>query len=262
VTPNQAGGTFTVATSFSGIFGADAGTSVSAPFVITKEETTLSYTGDTVIAHGGTAHLSGVLREDNVTPIAGRTVTFTLGGGGVQTCTGTTDASGKAACTINPVAQSLGPVVVSDSFAGDAFYRPASASTSAIVFAFLVNGSFVIGDQNAQVGTQDMFWGAQWAANNVLSGGTPPNSFKGFAETISTEPPTCGVSWMSGPGNSSNPPTSVPAYMGVLVSPSVNKSGAAVSGSGTRIVVIRTDPGYGPDPGQPGTGTVVAQFCP
>jgi hypothetical protein len=258
----QAAGNFTLTASFSGIFGADAATSNSLPFVITKEETTLSYTGDTVIANGGTAHLSGVLLEDNVTPIAGRAVTFTLGAGGVQTCTGTTDASGKAACTINPAKQSLGPVLVSDSFAGDAFYRPASASTNAIVFAFLVSGSFIIGDQNAQVGTQDMFWGAQWTANNVLSAGAPPNSFKGFAETISMEPPACGVTWMSRPGNSSNPPTSVPAYMGVLVSPSVNQSGAAVSGSGTRIVVIKTDPGYGPDPSQPGTGTVVAQFCP
>jgi hypothetical protein len=28
-----------------------------------------------------------------------------------------------------------------------------------------------------------------------------------------------------------------------------------------RIVVVRTDPGYGPSPGHAGTGTIVATFC-
>src|SRR5262249_16485825 len=155
----------------------------------------LSYTGDTVIANGGTAHLSGVLLEDGVTPIAGRTVTFTLGAGGVQTCSGITDATGKAACTINPVSQALGPIVASDSFAGDAFYRPASASGNVVLFAFLTSGGFVIGDQSAQVGTPETFWGSQWASANQLSGGAAPDSFKGFADSLSTEPPSCGVTW-------------------------------------------------------------------
>jgi|RhiMetdeSRZDD1v2_1073273.scaffolds.fasta_scaffold20197_8 hypothetical protein len=136
LTPNQAAGNYIVTASFSGIFGAYAGTSISAPFVITLEGSTLSYTGDTVIAEGGTAHLSGVLLENSVTPtpIAGRTVTFTLGRGGrPQTCTGVTDAAGNAACTISPVRQPLGPSTASDAFAGDAFYRPSSASENTII---------------------------------------------------------------------------------------------------------------------------------
>src|SRR5215469_4193065 len=169
---NQAAGNYMVTTSFSGIFGTDAGTSTSKPFVITLEETTLSYTGDTVIANGGTAHLSGVLREDNVTPIAGRTVSFTLGTGTTaQTCNGITDATGKSACTISAVAQPLGPGTVADSFAGDAFYRPASANANTTLFAFLSSGAFVLGDLSAGVGTHQTFWGAQWAADNSLSGG-------------------------------------------------------------------------------------------
>jgi len=152
--------------------------------------------------------------------------------------------------------------VISDSFAGDAFYRPASTNASSISFAFLPGGSFVIGDQSAQPDTAVMFWGAQWAVNNRLSGGMAPDSFKGFAESLSSEPPTCGgVAWTSRTGNSSNPPGSVPAYMGVLVSPSVIQSGATISGSAIRIVVVKTDPGYAGHPGQAGTGVVVAQFC-
>jgi hypothetical protein len=255
---NQPAGGYTVTASFGGIFGANAATSASSAFTITKEETTLSYTGDAVIANGGTAQLSGVLLEDNVTPIVGRTVTFTLG---LQTCSGTTDVSGKAACTISPVAQPLGPGVASDAFAGDAFYRPSSASTKTVLFAFPTDGAFVLGDGSSQPGTYQVFWGAQWAADNILSGGSAPRSFKGFAESLSSGTPRCGVAWTSSPGNSSNPPSTVPAYMGVLVSPSVTQSGSTLSGSGIAIVVVKTDAGYDGDPGHTGAGTIVAPFC-
>lgn len=258
VVVNQAPGGYTVTASFAGIFGANAATSASSGFSITKEETTLSYTGDVVIANGGTAQLSGVLREDNTTPIAGRTVTFTLG---AQTCSGTTDANGKAACTISPVAQPLGPGVVSDAFAGDAFYRPASASANTLLFAFPAGGAFVLGDVSAQPGTHHVFWGAQWSSDNTLSGGSAPNSFKGFADSVSSGTPKCGATWTSGPGNSSSPPSTVPAYIGVLVSPSVTQSGSTLSGTGVAIVVVKTDAGYGGDPGHTGAGTIMASFC-
>jgi hypothetical protein len=260
---NQAAGNYTVTAIFTGIFGSDAGTNTSKPFAITLEETALSYTGDTVIADGGTAHLSGVLLEDGVTPIAGRTVTFTLGTDGTaQTCKGVTDATGKASCTISLVAQPLGGAAVGDSFAGDGFYRPASASAKTVMFAFLSSGAFVLGDQSAQSGADETFWGAQWTAANQLSGGAAPADFKGFAESLSSEPPKCGISWTTPTGNSSNPPETVPAYMGVLVSPTVGPSGPVLSGSSAKIVVLKTDPGYASDPSHAGTGVVVAQFCP
>jgi hypothetical protein len=230
----------------------------SKAFTITKEQTTLSYTGDTVIANGGAATLSAVLLEDGTTPIAGRTVTFTLG---TQTCTGVTNATGKATCVINPVNQPLGPGTVSASFAGDAFYLPSSASANTIVFAFLTSGAFVLGDQSAGAGGSQEFWGAQWSNLNSSSGGAAPDAFKGFAATLSSEPPKCGIAWTTRPGNSSVPPATIPTYMGVLVTPSVTMSGATISGSAPKIVVVKTDAGYGPDPSTPGTGTVVATFC-
>ena len=124
---------------------------------VTLEETTLSYTGDTVIANGGTATMSGVLLEDGVKPIAGRTVDFTLGSGGsAQTCNGVTNASGHATCAISPVAQPVGSIAVGDVFAGDTFYKPASAASRAILFAFLTTGAEVVGDQSAQSGRRDV----------------------------------------------------------------------------------------------------------
>jgi hypothetical protein len=123
---------------------------------------------------------------------------------------------------------------------------------------FLSSGSFVIGDLDAAPGNTVTFWGAQWAKVNSLSGGSAPNAFKGFADTA---PQTCGGNWTSSPGNSSNPPDSVPSLMAVIVSSSINKSGHTISGDVPKIVIVQTDPGYGPSPGQSGTGTVVAVLC-
>jgi hypothetical protein len=63
------------------------------------------------------------------------------------------------------------------------------------------------------------------------------------------------------PGSSSNPPGAVPAYMAVIASTSLTQSDAGISGDSPRIVIVRKDPGYAPNPGRSGTGTVVAVLC-
>ena len=239
--------------------------SISLPFTITREETTLNYTGNNVIANGTTAHLSSVLLEDGVVPIQGRTVVLTLGTGiSAQTCTPApvTDATGTAACTIL-VNQPVGPGVVTATFAGDAFYVPSSANANTLLFAFLSQGAFVLGDQTAAVdlGT-DTFWGADWSSLNLVSGGSAPDSFKGFAPIISTNPPACGDTWTSRPGSSSGPPDApLPLYIGVVVSSTISKSGSSISGNVPKIVVVTTNPGYEGNPGHHGTGTVIAVYC-
>jgi Bacterial Ig-like domain (group 3) len=145
LTPGEAAGTYTLVASFGG----DAthfGSSASSNFVVTLEETTLTYTGPGKAANGVPLTLSGVLQEDGVTPIAGRTATFTIGSGGsAQSCSGVTDASGSASCTIATVNQpaSTTTVPVSAVFAGDAFYRPASASAT-LAFLFMTGRAFGI----------------------------------------------------------------------------------------------------------------------
>lgn len=139
----------------------------------------------------------------------------------------------------------------------------ASATTSCntIIFAFAPGGgAFVIGDKNSAIGTPVTFWGAQWWKQNSLSGGRAPASFKGFAESPTA--PTCSVDWSADPGNSTPPPSGpLPAYMAVIVTSSASKSGSQVSGNTVHIVIVKTNPGYAPDPGDPGTGIVVAQVC-
>ncbi|MHB8659897.1 MAG: hypothetical protein ACYC91_18530 [Solirubrobacteraceae bacterium] len=41
----------------------------------------------------------------------------------------------------------------------------------------------------------------------------------------------------------------------------VTKSGRTISGNTTHIVVVKTNPGYAPDPSHYGTGTIVARYC-
>lgn len=119
--------------------------------------------------------------------------------------------------------------------------------------------SFVIGDQNAVVGNTVTFWGSQWEKKNSLSGGSVNASFKGFANGITS--PSCGGTWTAAPGNSSKPPVSLPAYIAVIVSSHITKSGNTISGDIKEIVIVKTNAGYAPDPGHAGTGTVVGVIC-
>lgn len=261
LTPSEAAGSYKMTASFAG----DADhlpASDTVMFTVTLEETTTTYTGPVLIANGSSATLSGRLQEDGVTGIAGRALTLTLGSGaGAQSCVASpTDAGGNASCTIPVVSQPQGPGTATARFAGDAFYRPSSQTVSTLVFAFLASGSFVIGNGNAAVGTSVVYWGAQWAKDNSLSGGSAPSSFKGFADSAGT-PPVCGIGWTSDPGNSSAPPDTVPQFMAVIVSSSIHKSGRVISGDTVHVVIVRTNPGYAPNPGHAGTGAVVAQVC-
>jgi Thrombospondin type 3 repeat len=127
-------------------------------------------------------------------------------------------------------------------------------------FQFPAGGEFVIGDGvNLTNGATVYFWGSQWTQNNPMSGGSAPNAFKGFEDGNAS--PACGSAWISHPGNSSNPPATIPQYMAVTVSSSVVKNGSTITGNVKKIVVVRTDVGYGPSPGHAGTGRVVAIIC-
>jgi hypothetical protein len=245
--------------------------SAASAFTIGKEQTTLTLTGPTVVLAGsGGATLSARLLEDGLAPPspAGQAITFTLGG---QSCTGTADANGDASCALPSVSSaSLGPQTLQASFAGDAYYLGSAASGQVIVFAFPASGgAFMVGDNTAAAAAPSAtvtFWSAQWSMVNSLSGGPGPAAFKGFAGTVSTLPATtppsaCAGTWTSSAGNSPPPPGTVPSYMGVIVTTSASQSGAAVTGRHVKIVVVKTDPGYGLGPGHDGTGTIVATFC-
>jgi hypothetical protein len=135
VTPSEAAATYPLTGSFIGDPGRTLqllGSGGSSNFVVTLEETSLTYTGPTIAHNGQPLALSGVLTTDDPAlgaPIAGRTVVFNLGSGSSQqTCVAVTDSTGNAACSIASVSQAPGPVTVTDTFPGDPYYRTASAT--------------------------------------------------------------------------------------------------------------------------------------
>jgi hypothetical protein len=106
------------------------------------------------------------------------------------------------------------------------------------------------------------FWGANWTRQNRVSHGRARDFF-GFAGRPSTSPPACGGSWTTAGryGEDIRPPRNVPSYLGVVVASSIRTFGGITTGNVVEIVVVRTNPGYTPNPAPPGTGTVVAVFC-
>jgi hypothetical protein len=149
-----------------------------------------------------------------------------------------------------------------------------SVKCQLIVFAFPTsNGAtFVIGDlaptgtMNPLPGDHVTWWSSQWAKLNPMTGGPPPASMKGFAgfeDNAAGVPPACGPgqNWTTDPGNSTPPPATVPAVMGVIVSSHVTQNGSVISGDIKELVVVQNDPGYAPDPGHQGTGRILAIVC-
>ena len=224
----------------------------------------IKYTGPTFLAQGKDATLSAELSLEagNATDLPGRTLTFVLNAGSVsQSCSGTTDSHGKASCSISDVKAAPGPAVVTASFSGDGKYQPVSESKNVAVFAYPSSGTFVISNKEASVNNHVTFWGSQWHRENNLGNSKAVLSFKGYADGTDVAEAECDGTWKSSSGSSSHPPKEIPAYMAVLASSTITKSGSTLSGDIKEIVVVKIDPGYDHDPGHSGTGVVVGSLC-
>lgn len=234
----------------------------SRSFAITREQTTIVDTGDTVVLNGAALRASATLREDDGAPVlAGRVVNFAVGSGATrQTCSAPTDVTGRAACTIASTSQPLGPVSIVASFDQDAYYEAASVTRSIIIYAFPAFGAFVVGDRVATLSNRVTFYDSDWSERNSTIGGESPDSFKGFAATPGPLPQCSGL-FAATPGRSTKPPSTLPAYMGSIVTSSVKKNGSSITGTRVGLVVVRVDnrttrPGGSGD--DMGTGVVVA----
>ncbi len=229
-------------------------------------DTPLVAKGETILSGSGTGFSGPVATFTDADPngVPGDyTATINWGDGTASSGTISADSSGGFSVGGGHTYAALGSHMVQISIA-DIGGSTITATGSILSFAYLSRGSFTLGDQtiaNATSNTTVTWWGSQWSKQNTLSGGAAPSAFKGSAASTSTTPPSCPGTWTAAPGNSSGPPSSVPTYMGVVVTSAITKSGGTISGDTVHIVVIKTDPGYAPDPGHPGTGTIVARVC-
>lgn len=152
----------------------------------------------------------------------------------------------------------IGPHSITAAYSGSSNYIRSSASAvSQLIYGYPTGGgTFVIGNNNATLGGSVTFWGAQWEKLNSMTGGASTASFKGFA--TGPTPPNVGATFTAAPGNSAPSPSAVPAYIGIIVTSQVTKSGSNISGTIVGLVVVMVDPGYAGNPGHAGTGTIVA----
>jgi len=252
LTPLSAAGTYPLTVSFAGDAGYLAGTR-AANFTVTLEESALTLPDSMLVRLGARTELSATLKEDGLAPIAGRVITLALGG---QTCSGTSGPDGVARCELTST-QPLGPVAVTAAFSSDGYYHAAGVAGTAFVYDYPAVGAFAVGDLSRTGSVA--FWGAAWNGVNSLSGGTAPLDFKGFENSVSL--PTCGASWTTDPGNSSNPPPAIPSYMALVVTTRVTQVGSTLSGDVVAVIVVQTNTGYAPNVGHAGTGTVVGSLC-
>ena len=267
ITPNEPAGSYSLGATFAGDTARAPqllSSSATNTFVVTLEETAITYTGPSIAVSGMSFTMTANLTTDGA-PLGGRAVVMTLGSGSTaQSCTGTTNAAGVASCTIATVNQTAGSVPISVSFAGDAYYRPTGASGSETTASPPSGGGgFVIGDVSAgtpTVGRQVNFWGSQtWKTNQFSGVNNAPASMKGYIDNAPSY--TCGAAWTSNPGNSSNPPSTIPVNMLVVVASSITQSGSTESGNIKHLVVVSTAAGYGPAPGHDGYGKIIATIC-
>lgn len=204
---------------------------------------------------GNSACETATVTDQNTNPVAGVRVDFTV--------TGVNPTSGFAYTASGGTAQFCytGTAVGTDT-EGAAVGSVTSNSATINWFNATATGAFVIGDKSAghpTVGTTVNFWGAQWAKNNSLSGGSAPSAMKGFADKPTGA--SCGATWTTNPGNSSAPPGTIPSVIYVIVSSKVTQSGSTISGNIVHIVEVQVNPGYGPDPGHAGTGKIIGSVC-
>jgi hypothetical protein len=211
---------------------------------------------------GSTATVSATLTDACGNPLDDVAVMFDVvsGPNAGATGSGPTDSSGAATFSYTSLALGTDSLQASVTNAVG-FERLSNAAAVTWIVEFAPGGgSFVIGNGNAAPGSSVYFWGSQWAKRNSLSGGPAPRSFKGFSDQPAG--PACGQGWTSDPGNSTPPPDGpLPEFMGVIVTSSAGKTGSEISGDTVEIVLVKTDPGYEPNPGHAATGMVVSVLC-
>src|SRR5262249_33430895 len=149
-----------------------AAAQLSTTVTIQPRATLLRYTGNTLLGTSGAQPVQALLTDSlGTTPIANRTVTFTVGTTQVST---TTSASGVAATTITlPTDQASGPAQLAISFGGDQNYQP---SSRVVPIRIYLSMPFVLWGGNSdglRIGQRVNFWGSQWNRKSSMDNTSP-----------------------------------------------------------------------------------------
>jgi hypothetical protein len=133
-------------------------------------------------------------------------------------------------------------------------------------------GFFVVGDIPAGYpgfagvppsGNTVTFFGNNWkAANPMTLGNSSGNAMKGFVEATNPVTPTCGSTFSSGGGASTNPPASLPPRVAVIVTTQSTSTGSTkAQGTIKAIVLVDVSAPGAYSQGSGGSGNVVGIVC-
>lgn len=243
--------------------------SFSTRVYIQRAETATHFLGPVLLPTGAAQQVRAELIDaDDRTPIAGRTLVFEVGG---TRASATTDSSGVATASLTLAASATGTASLRVSFAGDTLYKSSAEETQ--VTRYFPTGFAIWGGNTPgpQLWRRVNFWGHSWAQQVQGGDYDAQADFKGFAGSLGSSAlcqPTARTTgtprlepgcWSSKTGQSA-PPSQLPQYIGVLVTDSIGKQQGEVYGNIAALAVVRVDsnPAYGPVPGKPGWGTLVA----
>ena len=210
---------------------------------------------------GTTATVIGTFANGCAQPLQNVSVQFAIIGGpnNGRTGSGTTGPNGQATFSYSSA------VTGTDTLRAAVTNVIGTLTSNTVTVTWLAyapgGGAFVISDIKNVQGGSVYWWGAQWWKKDPLTTGLAPAAFKGYEK--SNLAPSCGQTWTTRPGNSPPPPRTVPvnANMLVIVSSHITKKGPVITGDIVHIVLVHTNPGYAPNPGHPGTGTIVSTIC-
>jgi hypothetical protein len=214
-----------------------------------------------------TATVTGTATSEHTAPTGAVSFQASPGPGTFSTgpsCILSAEDSNSANCSVTyapaptPATPERGETITA-TYGGDHEHEDSKGTAAVTVISptVLAYGSFVIGDENASVGSNVNWRTSKWSQLNQLSVGPAPRAFKGFAES-SSSPPRCQETWttkLQAGRTSSGPPATVPEYMEVISASKITKSGSTIFGNAPEVVVVKTNSGFGP------TGTVVAVVC-
>ena len=126
VADTLAPGSYPIAVAFDGS-GAWMPSGDNSTLVVSPLPTTTT-AGDVTTSTGAPTTLTGHLVDTNGNPLpAGTSVTLTVQGGGGESCTGVTDATGNVSCVITP-SEGTGTYTITAAFAGTAIYLASSGN--------------------------------------------------------------------------------------------------------------------------------------
>ena len=169
-------------------FGGDAGyqaAQLSASVNVLPAPTLLRYTGTNLVTALGQQQVSAVLTNSlGTTPVAGRTVTFTLNG---VSASGVTDANGTATATLNFATALSQPEQDNyrSTLPATPIISPSSRTASVQIYQPM---PFVIWGGNSgglRIGQRVNFWGSQWESQVINGQYFAANpSFKGWSGAL------------------------------------------------------------------------------